>query len=759
MSHRPFGLAARGLLIAALVALPGTATAVSPALWTVSTPEEFELGTPDGVAVGPYGELMLAPSLKPLKVPPLAESPEPFLWSQAIDSKGTLYIGGGSGGHVFRIPRAAAGSLYFESGDLAVHALAIGPADVLYAATSPNGRVFEITGEGKGQVYYEPDERYIWALQADGKGHLYAATGEHGVIYRITGRGKAEVFFDSDEAHVVSLALDRRGNLLAGTDGRGLLYRLEPGGRASVLYDSPLREIKAIAVGRDGTIYAAAVGVERAAPEPKTRRREGKEEGAVEVQPGAPPPPPVPLPGTAARLTATVTVTASANGGPPPPDGTLPTSEVYRIGSDDVVTTIWSSADEIIYALVIDEDGQLFVGSGEPGHVRAITEPGRSAVLARLQESQVTSLVAGPGRRLYLASSNIGRAYLLDGDTSESGTYVSAPRDARTVARWGRISWRALIPAGTTLEMATRSGNSGLPDATWSDWSAPYPDPGGSAIASPPARFLQWRARLKRARGGPGPVLYAVSAAYVQSNLPPVIKSVEVRPPGVVRQRLPYLPDVDPTELAFTGIDVNPDDPPRPDRASAIPDKEIYVRGMRAITWIAEDPNSDRLSFDLSFRGDGETAWKPLARGLREPYFAFDSMQLPDGLYLVRITVSDGPSNPADAAQSVALESEPFTVDNTPPSVQVTARRIGRGSAFTIETSASDGTGPIARAEYSLDARRFVTIVPQDGVSDSRAETYSFRIEGAGPGEHSVIVKVTDLLGNVGAGKATFSVE
>ncbi|MCH6551134.1 MAG: aminotransferase class IV [Planctomycetes bacterium] len=56
---------------------------------------------------------------------------------------------------------------------------------------------------------------------------------------------------------------------------------------------------------------------------------------------------------------------------------------------------------------------------------------------------------------------------------------------------------------------------------------------------------------------------------------------------------------------------------------------------IRAIVWVAEDPNDDRLSYSLSFRGEGEKAWKPLARGLRETYFAFDSMQMPDGLYEV----------------------------------------------------------------------------------------------------------------------------
>ena len=136
-------------------------------------------------------------------------------------------------------------------------------------------------------------------------------------------------------------------------------------------------------------------------------------------------------------------------------------------------------------------------------------------------------------------------------------------------------------------------------------------------------------------------------------------------------------------------------------------------------------------------------------------------MQLPDGLYQVRLEASDDPSNPADRALSTALDSETFTIDNTPPSVQVTARRSDekKGSGFTVEANATDGMGPIARAEYSVDARRFVPVAPEDGVSDSTSESYRIRIDSPGPGEHIVIVKVTDLLGNIGAGKAIFTAD
>src|SRR5262249_199203 len=157
-------------------------------------------------------------------------------------------------------------------------------------------------------------------------------------------------------------------------------------------------------------------------------------------------------------------------------------------------------------------------------------------------------------------------------------------------------------------------------------------------------------------------------------------------------------------------------------------------RGQRAFEWEADDPNGDTLSYDLWFRGDGEMAWKPLARGLRETYFAFDSMSLPDGLYRVRLDVSDAPGNAAHHAKSARVTSETFLVDNRAPVVQVSARKGGKGSGAVLEITATDGFGPLGRAEASLDAARWTPLSPVDGVGDSRNESYHLALESLRPG-------------------------
>ena len=743
-----------GLCAALGCATVTPAPAVSPVLWTLESFEDFEPGRTDGAALTGGGELVLAPALRPLRVPPLEEASEPFLWSQAVDGKGTLYVGGGQGGRIYRVPRGSQGSVYFETGDLGVHALAVDRSDVLYAATIPQGKIYRITAEARGEVWYQPEDRYIWALAIGPKGEVFAATGERGIIYKITGKGKAETFFDSEEFHVVSLAFDTQGNLIAGTDGHGLIYRITPEGRASVLYDSRLREAHLIGVDAKGVIYAGAMGTEgempAALPPPQRLAMREAEGAPTQVQP------PLPLPGAEVPVTATVTVVAAATPSPAT-TGLPPKSEVYRIDPDGTVTTLWSSQDEVVHSLAIDPGGRPVIGTGEPGRNRVLSGPRQASLLARLPESQVTSLILGPAQQMYAATSNVGRVYLLDPATGDTGTYVSPTRDGQTVSRWGRIAWRANLPQGTKIELSTRSGNSSLPDGTWSDWSPPYGSPEGSPISSPPGRFLQWRARMLRSGSDPGPTLHAVSVAYLPANLPPDIRKITVHPPGVVRERTRVLQEPDPMDLAFTGIRINPGGSTAPGVVDLTNEKKVYVRGMRALEWETEDPNGDPLSFELWFRAEDESAWKPLARALREPYFVFDSMQLPDGLYRVKVEASDAPTNPGPQARTAQAMSDPFLVDTTPPAVQVSARRSGREA--TIEVSATDGVGPLARAFWSLDAAAWNPLPPADGVADARAETFSVSLGALKPGEHTVIVRVTDLLGNTGAGKTTFTVE
>ena len=61
-----------------------------------------------------------------------------------------------------------------------------------------------------------------------------------------------------------------------------------------------------------------------------------------------------------------------------------------------------------------------------------------------------------------------------------------------------------------------------------------------------------------------------------------------------------------------------------------------------------------------------------------------------------------------------------------------------------------DDSSLVRRAEYSVDGGRWEEVHPADGINDAHEETYEFTpADLAGPGPHLVVVRATDLLGNV----------
>jgi len=121
----------------------------------------------------------------------------------------------------------------------------------------------------------------------------------------------------------------------------------------------------------------------------------------------------------------------------------------------------------------------------------------------------------------------------------------------------------------------------------------------------------------------------------------------------------------------------------------------------------------------------------------------WDTSTVPNGRYVVRVTARDSPSNPEETTLAGDKESVPFDVDNTPP--VVTASRTGH----VIHAVARDDMSPIRKLEYSVDGSRWDEVHPVDGISDSLEERYEFTPPGLAAGPHVVVLRATDLLGNM----------
>jgi Two component regulator propeller len=708
-------LSAAGLTLAA-VELPASETRI----WLSDSASDFSTGEARGVSVTGDGALSLSRGIQPV-----AGIGEAAIFAAVEAPDGALYLGTGDAGKILRVTggRAETEATLPEK---EVTALALGPDRALYAGASPGGKVYRIAG-GKAEVYYETGAKYVWALTFAGTA-LEVAAGLPGEIHRVDSARKGERVYAASDPHVRSLFRDAQGRLWAGTAGSGLVLRIDPSGAVSTVFDSSKSEISSITASADGRIWAAAVSAEAAGgggesitapvalPTGKPPRAPGRDEDEGKDK---------------AEVSVSV---SSVRLAPARPSGKgAYSSDVVVFPGDEPPRSVWSSGDEIVFSLEPASGGDVLAATGPNGKLYRIGN-GHWSLERTLDEKQVTVL-AGDA----IATNGSSAVYRLS-DGPHEGEYVSAVKDTGRTSRFGAFRFEGEVPAGAGVEFAFRSGESQMPDATWSVWSPWLPAAQASKVAAPPGRYLQWKVRM-RTDGKALPVIRRTEVAYRNRNAAPDIESLTAMAPAEVLARAPsgsanvfetQAPD---EKGIFTGLEES--------KAEGAP-RKLLRKGYRTLTWKASDRDGDTLSYELRVRPEGSERWVLLRKDIRETFYAFDTTALPDGEYVFRLIASDADVNPDDP-KNATRDSSPVRVDNTPPAVQ---RLSAPSGALRFE--AVDAASPILEAEYSVDAKEWVRVEPEDGLSDSPTETYSVRLEGVAHGAY-VLVRVTDVARNVAA--------
>lgn len=732
-----------------LAGLSVAASAEGTRTWEQSKFEDLVKGTPTGVAIRSSGGLELAPSFKLLY-----STPSTYIWAVAADDGGVVYVATGSPARVYRVTADGKAAIIFEPQALQVQALKVGAGGVIYAATAPDGKVYKIEHKPGGATadskasdkdsakdpakpaldpswssseYFAPGTKYIWDLALDKTGNLYVATGDRGEIFKVTPKGEHSLFFKSDETHIRVLAIDAQGNLIAGTDGSGLIYRISPAGEGFVLYSAPKKEITALALDRDGNIYAAGVGEKRAGSGASS---------PVSMLLVAPTPtiPTGPQAGTGPVPTTTSTVPLASFPSPGGNGG----SDIYRVAADGSPLRIWTSHEDIVYALAFDSHDRLLAGTGNRGHVFAIDGADEFSDLLKAPASQITGFAKAPGGGLYAASSNLGKVFVLGPGPESEGTYESDVFDAKIFSRWGRAEFRG---AGN-IDLLARSGNVDNPDRNWSPWK-PVDLNKGFEMGVPSARYAQWKVVLHA--GSTRPQVDSITINYLPKNVAPEIEDVSVQV-GTRYQPMPR------SSVLSSGTDLSGSTGAHFE--SPVP--STHDRDAIGVKWSAHDENDDQLVYSVYYRGDGESRWLLLKDNLTDKAYSFDASLLPDGGYTVKVVASDAPSHSPGEALSASRESRRFEVDTTPPRIEDLAATV-EGSQIRVRFRAQDGFSAIKRAEYSVDAGDWKYVEPVGQLADSKVENYDFKadLEAAkdAASEHVVVVRVYDRYDNMGAAK------
>ena len=733
--------------VAICAALSPVAHASGTATWEMTSYNDFIKGKFAGISLSREGRLSLGP-----KIDTLFTSDQPVIWSVTQTGDGTLYAATGHRGRVYKIDKAGKSSLLWTAPEPEIFAIAADRNGAIYVGSSPDGKVYRIEN-GTAVEYFAPQAKYIWSLAVAADGVLYVGTGDQGKVFRVTAAGKGEVWYETGQSHVTGLAVDPEKRVLAGTEPNGILYRISAKDKAFVLYDAPLPEIRAIVPMSDGTVYAAGLGGSIA------KRSQSANQAAQGTG----------TTGTAVTSTITsITVEAQASEVKPPDPSKQQTpsiapstpqvstqfapitdasgvdkSALYRINPDNTVETLWSSKEENVYD-VLALERQILFSTDQEGRIYGLAPDRRVTLVTQTNEGETVRLL--PGEHSVLAATgNMGRIFRLGEGPGAAGAYEAPVHDSGTASRWGSISWRTDLPSGAGIHFRTRSGNSSKPDRTWSDWSEPLSVSAGSRISSPNARYIQWKVEMT-GTGGATPSLNSVTLAYLPQNSPPVIKSI-----NVITQAAPTIQaKAAVSSGAAYSVTVSDADT----SGSGTPTQTLNRAAAQQITltWVAEDPDGDRLVYALYFRGEEETQWKLLRANMHENSITFDADVFADGKYFFRVVASDREANPPASAREATLISAPMMVDNTPPLVTMGVVKRD-GVTARVEWEAADSASALRRCEYSLDATGWVPVDAADGVIDSLREKFVLDLTALTPGEHLLVIRAADSAGNTGLAK------
>jgi hypothetical protein len=666
------------------------------AFWECVRKEDYLAGRLSGLSVSDNGILRVVPTPKLV-----GDTQQPFaLCSLLVGNE--VYVGTGHDGRLFRATAEGALTLVADFDELDVTALATDGQGAIFAATSPDGKIYQLTAGQPGfRVVYDPPEKYIWDMRCLPDGTLVYATGGKGGVFTLSRGGlSVQALWTTDESNVTSLMVARDGAVWAGTDPGGLVVRIADG-RVTAVFDAPSREIRRLVPMPDGSVFALGIGELKASGGGSTGSTpaeviasEGESSGGTPLRP--------------------------ASGG----------TTLYRLGEDGRQTALWTSSDTATVLLRWRDGVLVGLGSsstGGQGRLFFVGPEGQSTLFGAVEEERIAAAEAGAGETLYVVTSGLAKLYRLSPTAQDEGVFTSAVQDAKAVVEaWGRIH----VEGKGEVFVQTRTGNTQLPGALWSDWSAEMPAPGG-VVTSPRGRFLQWRLRLKK-----GAEVMAVRVAYLPRNLAPVITSFTVLPVGVALQEA-VVPPPDPSVMS-SGLD-----PVQFGIIANQPPRKVFQRGARTLQWQAEDKNGDTLTYRLSYRLRGQSNWKPLAEKLRNPFFVISPEMLPDGIYEFQLEVSDAASNPPAWALASSQVLSPVVITNALPKITFLPSEISTKEA-KVRVEVVTATSPLKSAEVSFDGGEWMLIYPDDLVLDSPREVFTLVYRNLSPGEYLIAVRVLD---------------
>ena len=385
---------------------------------------------------------------------------------------GTLFVGTGNEGKVFRVDPQGKGSLFFDSAELEAHALALAPNGGLYVGTSPDGKIYKVDRNGTATTFFSRDDKYIWALAVDAQGQpvrRHRRKGRH--LQDHAGRQGRAVLQDERDAR------DRAGV----RQGRQPARRHRHAGQGAA--DRSGRQgVRAARLAVPGNPRAAlrrqGHAVRRRAQRPAgQRRRAGRRPTAVADASPAARSCARRSPSVSAEITSMSIVDVGGSRHRRRRRARIaarPRARVYRIAPDGVWDQLWESRDDSPYDLTFDHERRADhrhrrQGQDLPPRRRSAAADAAGARRAQ----QVTAFYKDARGRLYYATANPGKLFrAVARARAARHLRVRSARRADGRRPGARSAGAAPRRPAASIELFTRAGNTETPDDTWSAWSA-----------------------------------------------------------------------------------------------------------------------------------------------------------------------------------------------------------------------------------------------------------------------------------------------
>jgi len=521
--------------------------------------------------------------------------------------------------------------------------------DDYLVSTLGSGAVYKVSQDGKVEEFLKTKEIGLKLFNWQGK--LFAASFPGGNIYTVdTNSGSLSPFATLPVDYIWDI-LPQQDRLLLATGGeKGLLYSLEPSGKVSLVYLAPDQHILKIGKKDDAILLGTSpqgLVISYKEGEVTSFSTGGQSVGALLYSNGA--------------------IYAAAS----------PGGKIWRIDGKGL-SEIADTREGGIYSL-IDNAGYLLIGTGARGRIYLLdpSQTDRWGFAFEAESSNITGLLK-TSKGLLALGSNPPTIFLSQTSFASEGTFSSSVFDGGITCNWGRLAVEADVPSAANLEMETRSGNSSLPDAGWSAW-APLGIDG--KIISPPARYLQYRAKLGTSDPSQTPVLHRVTVYLLPQNLPPTLKLES-------------------------------------------PSWGDSLSGSVDIKWTASDSNGDNLIAAVYISENGED-WQKLGEVAGKNQYKLDTKSKKDGRYLLKVSISDVGSNPPEMALSDEKTIE-VIIDNTPPRITVLKGETKfTGGRVYLTGIVEDAISPITEVSYNQGGDVFYAATPLKGMFATPLESFS----------------------------------